>query len=61
LSFVEWLETLWLDRGDVDENVLAGLALNESEAFAGVKPLYRSLFFQLVPLSELFGAISHRL
>jgi hypothetical protein len=30
----------------VDENVLAGLALDESEAFAGIKPLYCSLFFQ---------------
>jgi hypothetical protein len=30
----------------VDEYVLAGLALDESEALAGIKPLYCSLFFQ---------------
>jgi hypothetical protein len=30
----------------VDENVLAGLALDESEALAGIEPLYCSLFFQ---------------
>jgi hypothetical protein len=35
----------------VDEYVLAGLALNESEALARVKPLYRSLFLcQLISL-----------
>jgi hypothetical protein len=30
----------------VDENVLAGLALDESKALTGVKPLNCSLFFQ---------------
>ncbi len=30
----------------MDEDVLAGLALNESEALAGIEPLYCSLFFQ---------------
>jgi len=29
------------------ENIVAGLELDESEALAGVKPLYSSLFFQL--------------
>jgi hypothetical protein len=28
----------------VDENVLAGLALDESETLAGIEPLYCSLF-----------------
>jgi hypothetical protein len=28
----------------VDENVLAGLALDESESLAGIEPLYCSLF-----------------
>jgi hypothetical protein len=34
-----------LDRGEMDENVLSGLALDETKALAGVKPLYSSLFF----------------
>jgi hypothetical protein len=29
----------------VDENVFAGLALNEAESLAGVEPLHCSLFF----------------
>ena len=37
----------------MDEHVLAGLALDESEAFAGVKPLHGSLFFQLYSLLYL--------
>jgi hypothetical protein len=38
----------------VDENVLAGLALNESEALARIEPLYRSLFLsQLISLFYL--------
>jgi hypothetical protein len=47
----------------VDENVLAGLALDESESLAGIEPLYCSLFFQLCVsfLFELFDAVSHRL
>jgi hypothetical protein len=47
----------------VDENVLAGLALDESKALAGIEPLNCSLFFQLCFsfLFELFGAICHRL
>ena len=42
----------------MDENVLARLPLDESKAFAGVKPLDCSLFFQLCFsfLFELFGA-----
>jgi hypothetical protein len=35
----------------VDENVLAGLALDETEALAGVKPLYCSLFFHCFSFS----------
>src|ERR1700722_16064701 len=37
----------------MDEHVFAGLALDESKAFAGIKPLYCSLFFQLC-ISFLF-------
>ena len=42
----------------MDENVLAGLALDESKALTGIEPLYCSLFFQLCFsfLFELFGA-----
>lgn len=45
----------------MDENVLARLPLDESKAFAGVKPLYCSLFLQLCFsfLFELFGASVH--
>ena len=39
--------SLSLDRGEMHEHIGARLALNESEAFTGVKPLYCSLFFQL--------------
>ena len=39
--------SLSLDRGEMHEDIGARLALNESETFAGVKPLYCSLFFQL--------------
>ena len=45
LAFVQRLVAFRLNRGVVDENVLAGLALDETEALAGVKPLYCSLFF----------------
>jgi hypothetical protein len=47
----------------VDENVLAGLALDEPKSLAGIEPLYCSLFFQLCIsfLFELFDAVSHRL
>ena len=57
------LVPLRLNRGKVNENVLAGLALDESEALAGIEPLYCSLFFQLCFsfLFELFDAVSHRL
>jgi hypothetical protein len=63
LAFVQRFVTIPHDRGEMDENVLAGLALDESKALAGVKPLNCSLFFQLCFsfLFKLFGAVSHRL
>jgi hypothetical protein len=63
LPFVQRFVPLRLNRGEVDENVLAGLALDESKALAGIEPLNCSLFFQLCFsfLFELFGAICHRL
>jgi hypothetical protein len=36
-----------LDSRKVNENVLAGLALNEPEAFAGIEPLDCPLFSHL--------------
>ena len=44
LAFVQRLVPIRLDSGKVDENVLAGLALDESIALAGVEPLHCSLF-----------------
>jgi hypothetical protein len=63
LAFIQRFVSLRLNRGEMDENVLAGLPLDESKTLAGVKPLYCSLFFQLCFsfLFELFGASSHRL
>jgi len=57
LAVVQRLVPLRLNGGEVDENVLAGLALDKSKAFAGVKPLNCSLFSQLCFsfLIELFA------
>src|SRR5271157_830769 len=58
LAFVQRLISLRLNRGEMDEDVLAGLALDESESLAGIEPLYCSLFFHGISFSlfELFGA-----
>ena len=63
LTFVQRFISLRLNRGEMDENVLARLALDESKSLAGIKPLHCSLFFQLCFsfLFELFGAVFHRL
>ena len=45
LAVVQRLVAIRLDRGEVDENVLSGLALDEAKALAGVEPLDCSLFF----------------
>ena len=45
LAFVQRFVPLRLNRGEVDKDVLAGLALDESESLAGIEPLYCSLFF----------------
>jgi hypothetical protein len=47
LAFVQRLVSLRNDRGEMDENVLAGLALDESKTLTGIEPLHCSLFFQL--------------
>jgi hypothetical protein len=48
LTFVQRLVAVSLDSGEMNEDVLTGLALNETKALAGIKPLYCSLFFHLV-------------
>jgi hypothetical protein len=56
LAFVQRFVPVRLDSGKVDENVLAGLALDESESLAGIEPLHCSLFFHFFSLLyiELF-------
>ena len=50
LTFVQRLVPLRLNRGEVDKDVLAGLALDESESLAGIEPLHCSLFFHFFSL-----------
>src|SRR5262249_45201151 len=45
LAVVQRLVAIRLNRGEVDENVLSALALDEAKAFAGIEPLDCSLFF----------------
>jgi len=45
LAVIQRLVAISHDRGEMDENVLAALALDESKALAGVEPLHYSLFF----------------
>jgi hypothetical protein len=45
LSLIERLIAVGLNGRKVYENVLAGLALDESVSLAGIEPLYCSLFF----------------
>ena len=51
LAVVQRLIPIGLNRREVDENVLAGLTLDESKALAGIEPLYCSLFSQLFLLT----------
>ena len=44
LAFVQRLVALRLNCGEMDENVLAGLALDEPKTLAGIEPLHCSLF-----------------
>ncbi len=50
LTFVKCFVPLGLDGREVHKNVFAGLALDESKPFAGVEPLYSTLFFHGIPL-----------
>jgi len=53
LSLVEGTIAFRLDSGEMDEDVLAALALDETKALAGVKPLYCTLFFHKCVLFKL--------
>src|SRR5581483_11109222 len=44
LAVVQAAVPIRLNRGEMDENVLSGLALDKSKAFAGIEPLHCSLF-----------------
>ena len=45
LTFVQRLVAIGLNGREVNENIFAGLALNESESLCSIEPLYCSLFF----------------
>jgi hypothetical protein len=51
LAIIERLIAISHNRGEMDENVLTALALDEPEALAGIEPLYCSLFFHGVSFS----------
>jgi hypothetical protein len=53
LAFVQRFVSLRLNRGEMDENILAGLPLDKSKPLACIKPLYCSLFFQLLFLFSI--------
>jgi hypothetical protein len=45
LAIVQCLVAISQNGGEVDENVLAALALDEPKALAGIEPLHGTLFF----------------
>src|SRR5258708_11736402 len=45
LAIIQRLVSISHDRGEMYENVLAALPLDESKALAGIEPLHCSLFF----------------
>src|SRR5712664_3436037 len=45
LAIIQRLVAISHDRGEMDENVLSTLALDESKSLAGIEPLHCSLFF----------------
>ena len=45
LAIVQRLIAISHNRGEMDENVLTALALDESKALAGIEPLHCTLFF----------------
>jgi hypothetical protein len=57
LAIIQRLVAISHDRGEMDENVLAALALDESKALAGIEPLHCSLFFTHCIYSFLLTAL----
>src|SRR6266849_1382130 len=57
LAIVQRLVAISHDRGEMDENVLSTLALDESKALAGIEPLHCSLFFTHCIYSFLLTAM----
>jgi hypothetical protein len=55
LTLIQSLVAVGLNGRKVNENILAGLALNESVSLAGVEPLHSSLFFH-VSRTSLFSS-----
>ena len=58
LAIVQSLIAISHDRGEMDENVLTALALDEAEALAGIEPLHCSLFFTHCFYSFLFSRLA---
>jgi hypothetical protein len=54
LAIIQRLVAISQDGGEMDENVLPALALDESKALAGIEPLHRTLFFTHCFLPFLF-------
>src|SRR6266852_120163 len=57
LAIIQRLVAISHDRGEMDENVLTALALDESKALAGIEPLHCSLFFTHCIYSFLLTAL----
>jgi hypothetical protein len=51
VALVERLKSILLDRREMDKNIFAGRALNESIALGPVKPLYDTTFSHKYSLS----------
>jgi hypothetical protein len=63
LAFVQRPVSILLDGGIVDENILAGRALDESVTFSSVEPLHRTLLSthkQTPPKSVISLAVATR-
>jgi hypothetical protein len=56
LAVIQGLVALRLNGREVNENIFAGLALDESVTLAGIEPLNSSLFSQL---NSLFFCLSY--
>jgi hypothetical protein len=57
LAIIQRLVAVSHDCGEMDENVLSTLALDESKALAGIEPLHCSLFFTHCIYSFLLTAL----